>query len=199
MSRDRFISDNLYSMRERFKQNHADRLPVPSSPEETPETVTVQTDSPSPQTETVPAAGTAPATAEKPRHLPSLTADSGDRETNRERRELEGRLLRDLSFIDTESALARQRTEAMERFRKVAAELLEELNAPELSSRRIDMLRIKYFQAYGSFEAALSRRDHSQGELLQAPAAPRSNWPMVTAMIVSAAIVSLTLLLLFGR
>ena len=197
MSRDRFISDNLYSMRERFKQNHAERLPASSSPEETPEAITVQTVSPSPQTETVPAAGTV--SAEIPRRLPVLTTDSGDRENNRERRELEGRLLRDLSFIDTESALARQRTEAMERFRKVAAELLEELNAPELSFRRIDLLRIKYFQAYGSFEAALSRRDHSQGEHLQAPANPHSNWPMVTAMIVSAAIVSLTLLLLFGR
>lgn len=193
MSRDRFISDNLYSMRDRFKQNHAEHGSVPGhSGDESKEEI-ISMNSPA-----IPPENSSPAPASSAPRLPALAAADTDPENIRERRDLEGRLLRDLSFIETENELIRRKTDAINRFRNVAEELLNELNAGKLTSRQIDLLRIRYFQSYGSFEASVSDSKPAEFQTPQTQRSP-SNWPMVAAIIISAAMVSLTLLLLFGR
>ena len=197
MSRDRFISDNLYSMRDRFKQNHAEHVSVPGFGDDGSKEEIISMNSPEKSAEIPHPSPVSSVPSSVPR-LPALAAADTDPENIRERRDLEGRLLRDLSFIETENELIRRKTDAINRFRNVAEELLNELNAGKLTSRQIDLLRIKYFQAYGSFEASVSNSKNAE---FQAPQTQKSqsNWPMVAAIIISAAMVSLTLLLLFGR
>ncbi|MBE6391355.1 MAG: hypothetical protein E7042_04025 [Lentisphaerae bacterium] len=187
MARDRFISDNLYNMRERFRRNHAEHL------SEVPAENSVEVADRSSSEPVAPA----PAPAVPAPRLPSLNSSkNGD---NREKRELEGCLLRDLSFIEAEKELISNRSCAMENFRKIAEELLDELNQENLTPRQTDLLRIKYFQAYGRFEAAVSRRGNAaQTTPVQNSASPAS-WPIIAAISGAAILISLTLFLLFGR
>lgn len=197
MARDRFISDNLYNMRERFKRNHAEHLTFPVTPEAptglSEETNTEDVECPISKPQTV---ESSPASA-SPRRLPALSSSKdGD---NREKRELEGRLLRDLSFIEAEKEFIANQNYAMENFRKIAEELLNELNQEDLTPRQTDLLRIKYFQAYGRFESAVSKRGNAaQTTPIPSSAAP-SSWPIIAAIAGAAILISLTLCLLFGR
>ena len=187
MARDRFISDNLYNMRERFKRNHAEHLT--ETPAENNEKIVDRSTSGPVAIESSP-------TVSAPR-LPSLhSSKDGD---NRDRRELEGRLLRDLSFIDAEKEQISYQSAALESFRKIAEELLDELNQDNLTPRQTDLLRIKYFQAYGRFESAVSKRGNAaQATPVQSSAMP-SSWSIIAAISGAAILISLTLCLLFGR
>ena len=188
MSRDRFISDNLYSMRERFKRNHEENVSVSTIPEEL-----------------MPAEKPAPAPAQEPvtvSRISCISTTNANSEIVRDIRELEGRLLRDLSFIDAENEIAQQRNKTLSNFRETALNVLDKLKQEQLDTKEIDRLRSTYFQAYGRFEARFELRKNQKSssvELPCPPAAPQAVWPVVVAILLSGGLVALTLLLLFGR
>ena len=188
MSRDRFISDNLYSMRERFKRNHEENISASTIPEEL-----------------MPAEKPAPAPAQEPvtvSRISGISTTNANSETVRDIRELEGRLLRDLSFIDAENEIAQQRNKTLSNFRETALNILDKLKQEQLDTKEIDRLRSAYFQAYGRFEAMFELRKNQKSssvELPCPPAAPQAVWPVVVAILLSGGLVALTLLLLFGR
>ena len=188
MSRDRFISDNLYNMRERFKRNHEENVSVSAVPEEL---ISADKPAPAPMQE--------PVTVNR---ISGISTGNLNSEIVRDIRELEGRLLRDLSFIDAENEIAQQRNKALSNFRETALNVLDKLKQEKLDTKEIDRLRSSYFQAYGRFEAMfeLRKSQKSSGvELPCPPAAPQATWPMVVAILLSGGLVALTLLLLFGR
>ena len=188
MSRDRFISDNLYSMRERFKRNHEENVSASAIPEELMPAGKPEA-SPMPEPVTV-------------NRISGISTGNSNSEIVRDIRELEGRLLRDLSFIDAENEIAQQRNKALSDFRETALNLLDKLKQEKLDTKEIDRLRSSYFQAYGRFEAMFELRKNQKSssvELPCPPAAPQAVWPMVVAILLSGGLVALTLLLLFGR
>lgn len=218
MSRNGFISDDLYNMRERFKRNAERQSPgvtiQPSAPEVTPDvtqeaassaaapvqTISLTPPSPGPENS---AAETA-ASCGKLR-LPGLSVNSADSETNRERRDLEGRLLRDLSFMEVEKENLLRELRAIEQFNQTVTGQLEELKnidnaniTPAEYAKSIDRMRILYFQSFGRFDARNSRRNDApasgSGSELRFP----SPWPLAAGIISAAVIVSLTLIFLFG-
>lgn len=203
MPRDRFISDNLYNMRERFKRNHAEHQTVSDAPEadiiadKTTETPAEPEKKSFNTIDSVVSATTE--TPQKTVRLPQLAANSSSPENHRDIRELEGRLLRDLSFIDAENELIQQRSEAMKNFRNIAVDLLDELQKEGVSSRQLDLIRIKYFQAYGRFDAVVSQRGNASQTTLPDAGKSIPVWPVVSAVAGAALLISLTLIMLFGR
>lgn len=193
MSRDRFISDNLYSMRERFKRNHEETNSGSVLPENTPYSSEIK---PVVQEEQ------APRTSPVQTRLSAISSDSSANEKKRDIRELEGRLMRDLSFLEAENESLRQRNKILEDFHGTATEVLKKLHEEELSSGQLDQLRNRYFQAYGRFESTFELRNaKSTTDMVNfaAPAAIPSSWPIVAAILISGGFVALTLLFLFGR
>ena len=204
MSRKGYISDNLYDMRDRFKRNHAEHIvavPAQSVPAEAP-------------AEIVAAPASAVLPPEQPcerqqnvvsPRLPGLNDNREYGDHSRERRNLEGRLLRDLSFAEAESEKYSRKLEAAGAYRSVIAELLDELNTLDSSAKdagsyakELDILRIKYFHASGRFESEnsmLTGKAESAGN--NAPL-KISQWPLALAIICSAVIVALTMLFIFG-
>ena len=193
MSRDRFISDNLYSMRERFKRNHEETNPGSVLTENTSpanENKPVVQEEPSPRTSAV-----------QFRTSATASGSSAD-ETKRDIRELEGRLMRDLSFLDAENESLRQRSKVLDNFQQTATDVLNKLHENGLTPGQIDQLRNRYFQTYGRFESTFELRNpRNSADVINsaAPAAVPSSWPTVAAILISGGVVALTLLLLFGR
>ena len=208
MSRDKFISDDLYNMRERFKRNHSER-----SPETAPDRKNIpaaENDSEPVKSfasrQESPSAADAAADANVPEkthisRLPQIVTAGDNSDTARERRELEGKMLRDLSFIESETTFIREHTMTLEKFRTTIERLLDELsNRERLDERKISQLRSEYFQACGRFESSINHNGHRQNSntasTVQTPAA--NQWALATAIIISALIVSFTMLWLFG-
>lgn len=205
MSRDKFISDNLYNMRERFKRNQS--MNLPGAVQQTAENAADESSSAeiksfsSPQNAEVQTTQpTAPAPASTPR-LPQISTAKDNSDAAREQRDLEGRLLRDLSFIEAEEEDCRRYTADMAKFRAVIERQLNELashNPADMS--KINRLRIEYFQSRGRFDSVASRKsglgNHSPMPASSAPAA--SIWPLAVAILAGTLTVSLTMLWLFG-
>ena len=205
MSRDKFISDNLYNMRERFKRNQS--MNLPGAVHQTAENVADESSSAeiksfsSPQNAEVQATQpTAPAPASTPR-LPQISTAKDNSDAAREQRDLEGRLLRDLSFIEAEEEDCRRYTADMAKFRAVIERQLNELashNPADMS--KINRLRIEYFQSRGRFDSVASRKsglgNYSPMPASSAPAA--SIWPLAVAILAGTLTLSLTMLWLFG-
>ena len=215
MSRNGFISDDLYNMRERFRRNAERQAPgaaiqVPA-PEITPETApsaaapvqSIDLTPPAPQIQENSEAETA-GSAGKFR-LPGLSVNSSDSETSRERRDLEGRLLRDLSFMEVEKENLLRELRAIEKFNQTVTgqlEELKELDRAHLSAaeyaRTIDRMRILYFQSFGRFDARNSRRSDTPGSGSSSELRFPSPWPLAAGIVFAAVTISLTLIFLFG-
>ena len=199
MSRDKFISDDLYNMRERFKRNHSELLPdAPHSDGETPENIR-SFSSRNESSETT-AAKAQTHTTHIPR-LPQISASGENSETARERRDLEGRLLRDLNFVESEEDFIRKHSENMSKFKSVIERLLAELtDLDQLDARKLNQLRIEYFQAYGKFDSSLAHNslNKTSGTTQTAQSQPASSWPLAAAIISGALIISLAMFWMFG-
>lgn len=210
MSRDKFISDDLYNMRERFKRSQTANLPGSVQyPEQNPpeesssEIKTFSSHSePHPQRQdAVPGPGQYPPHAPR---LPKLQnpAVAVSSEHSREQRDLEGRLLRDLSFIEAEEKFTGMYSENLTGFRLIIERQLDELSRTDtLDERKLNQLRIEYFQASGRFEAAIMRSrniNHAAASSPVSQTAPQSPWPLAAAIVIGALTVSLTMLWLFG-
>ncbi|MBO5822915.1 MAG: hypothetical protein J6R86_07880 [Lentisphaeria bacterium] len=208
MSRDKFISDNLYNMRERFKRNQS--MNLPGAVQQTAEAAAAETSAAeiksfsSPQNVEAQVAPTpppvSPAPVSTPR-LPQISAARDNSDAAREQRDLEGRLLRDLSFIEAEEEDCRRYTADMAKFRAVIERQLNELasqNPADMS--KINRLRIEYFQSRGRFDSVTSRKGgHGNSAPMPASAAPAAScWPLAVAILAGTLTVSLTMLWLFG-
>ena len=206
MSRDKFISDSLYNMRDSFKRNHIEHQPTTGAGDDTADSSEINSISreiPEPIGETA-----VKTTASAPKmHLPQLAGFRNDGEAGRDRRDLEGRLLRDLSFIEAEEVFAEQHTAALKRFKSVIEKELSQLQEldksnsdPAVFKSAIERLRIEYFHSSGRFEAEVSRRNASNKFATPAEInmRPAPAWQVPAAIIASAIIVSLTMLMLFG-
>lgn len=208
MARDKFISDDLYNMRERFKRNHSEHLTDPSH--DNPDTVSAENvpdmvksfssrrDTRSSVTES----SSGPAALEKApvSRLPQIVAAGDDSDISRERRELEGKMLRDLSFVESEETFIREHAATLEKFRTTVERLLNELTDPERpDTGKINKLRIEYFQARGRFESSLahnsSNRNTNAASAKQA--STTSQWPLAIAIISGALLMSVTMIWLF--
>ena len=134
MSRDNFISDQLVDMRaklrdsyENYHQEHAESAPA-SRPE--PETA---------------AAAPTPAAV---KYLPSMRKSGENSEADRERRELEGRIIHDQAALDVERELLRHKLDELETFSAVLANARTRLNTDDVSRIALD-----YFAARGRWSA----------------------------------------------
>ena len=203
MSRDKFISDNLYNMRERFKRNQS--MNLPGAVQQTAENAAEESSSAeiksfsSPQNTEVQTTQ-APAPASAPR-LPQISTAKDNSDAAREQRDLEGRLLRDLSFIEAEEEDCRRYTADLAKFRAVIERQLNELasrNPADMS--KINRLRIEYFQSRGRFDSVFYRKiGHNNSLQTQNTVAPAtSSWQLAAAILIGTLTVSLTMLWLFG-
>ena len=218
MSRDKFISDDLYSMRERFKRNQSVHLSGnPSDPQENMQagkevselkTFASQT-APSPAVPPNPASTSGIPEEQTPRsastaapRLPRMTQSGNSSELDKEQRDLEGRLLRDLSFIEAEEKFIKMHAGKLAEFKAVVERQLDEFSASDkLDTRKFNQLRIEYFHAYGRFKAALSHWNSSGSSHPVSPSTSigsASDWKLAIAVFAGALTVSLTMLWLFG-
>ena len=116
-------------------------------------------------------------------------------------KELEGKILRDLSFIESETAFIREHSMTLEKFRNTIERLLDELTGQDRpDERKICQLRIEYFQACGRFESSMSHNGQSQNsKTIQSASSPASSqWALAAAIVTGALMVSFTMLWLFG-
>ena len=202
MSRNGFISDNLYDMRDRLKRNHEER----QQPNVIPDTQELpqNTGSAAPQSrqsDTKVEEERAPLSS-----LPQLSSSRYNDDAAREARDLEGRLLRDRSFADADAGYLKSYQAALENFQSSTEELLSELRSldkrslsPAEYAKKVDHLRLKYFHAYGKFDAV---RSHRNGGAAASGSDVRvtmpSQWYLVAGIIAASLIVSLTLVFIFG-
>ena len=209
MSRNGFISDNLYDMRDRFKRNHEERLQSPapseeSSPREEQEVLTLSKETPGS------VAKTSVAEVAKEHSgvssLPQLSSSRSNSDAAREARDLEGRLLRDRSFAEADAEYLQKYRASLEDFRSQVDSLLTELRALGKEhansadyARRVDALRLKYFHAYGKFDAMRTNRSSSAGSSgSDVNVTLPSQWGIVAGIVAASLIVSLTLIFIFG-
>ena len=204
MPRKDFINDSLINMSDRFKRHYDEfhNRQVSAAAENSD----VETDAVSEKT------------AEYPRlnervEMPVVKGAFDHTEIERERRDLEGRLLRDIAFVKAEQEMILHRKDAADEFYSVLQRELENLrgleNTPALSEgecrRRTDALRAAYFKAYGKFSAVVSAGSQAAGGVSVNPAASGENnngsrkWvaAIVSGMIISALIIAVTLIFIF--
>ncbi|MCI5779388.1 MAG: hypothetical protein MR051_06195 [Lentisphaeria bacterium] len=129
MARDNFISDHLVDMRaqlrdsyENFHQNRDDK------------------DDPGAAN---PAADAAP-----DKYLPTIRKNAETRDCDRERRDLEGRIIHDQAALDSERDILKNRLAELEKFSAVL-----ESSRARLEDGDLNKLRLDYFSARGRWSA----------------------------------------------
>lgn len=209
MGREEFLSSNLYGMRDRLRRNSAriqaekeerdTEVEVSSSappaaasaaeslpPEPPPsQESAVMASAPEGTAVTTPAAASASAVEVEISLLPTMNIPHEGSAAGRERRELEGNLLRDCAYADELLKRSRNELLATEEFRNALFRQLRELRdfdgqGRSLSekdySRQLARMRGEYFYASGKFEAAGKRSEHAKAvntPHFEAPPLPR--------------------------
>lgn len=206
MARNDFISDHLVNMRDRLKQNYAETHSADSTPASTPASATVSTASAA-APERIEANTTAAkaASGKIVSAAATMLRTSGRREEfDRMRRDLEGRLNRDTAAVAAELEHAAQRRAELERFQAKLADFTRRY--AELSgagdaeaARRLEHLRIEYYQAYGRVRAfdASSSMMPGAGNGTTAPGGHRAEWMAPAATLAATVLLCVTLLILF--
>lgn len=208
MSRNGFISDNLYDMRDRFKRNHEERQQSPAprdepSPRKEQDVLTLSKETPG----SVAKSSVAEVGKEYSgvSSLPQLSSSRSSSDAAREARDLEGRLLRDRSFAEADAEYLQKYRASLEDFRSQVDSLLTELRTLGKEhadsadyARRVDALRLKYFHAYGKFDAMRANRSSTGPSGSDVNVTLPSQWGIVAGIVAAALIVSLTLIFIFG-
>ncbi len=186
MPRNDFISDKLVHMSDRFKENYARNTPGAS--EEPADAAPV-------------AAASAGAAA--------VAGRDGERalEFGRTRRDLAGRLARDLAATERELAAACQRSSELERYLARLHDLQTALERLDESStlRELEKLQLDYFAAHGRVGVWLTGSPAPGVTVSGESAAPEISWrsvwrltlPVIAAILLAAAMVSVALLIVF--
>ncbi len=191
MPRSDYISDNLVNIRDRLKQNYAKTAEIAA---ENPEAASGTPSGPVP----------APLSTRTP-----LPARAGrNEELERARRDLEGRLLRDIAAATAELELERARRQELEKFLAVLNRNYAEFRqlgdsaGPDFS-RSLERLRGEYFQAAGRISAFELRRNPGGGTG-SADAEPKrfgrlmfESLPLMIALLAGAMIVAAAMLIVF--
>ncbi len=189
MPRNDFISDNLVNMRERFRQNAAAGNSTASS---------TGPDAPQPE-------NTAPVLPAPPA-APTSGNTGRDDERERVRRDLEGRILRDLAAARAELARLAGRREELSRFEQELAREWEEFRRLTPGSAeyagQLDRLRIEYFRQTGGVSALLVPAMPAAGAAADsAPSTFRrraaETLPLTLAILFAALIVAAAIILTF--
>lgn len=214
MARNDFISDHLVNMRDRLKQNYAEKHSSDStaaaSASSAPAVVEPGASADS-AASAVPERGesgtssvknavskmiSSPATA--------LRTSGRSEEFDRMRRDLEERLNRDTAAVAAELEHAAQRRAELERFQEKLADFTrryaELAGAGDAeAARRLEHLRIEYYQAYGRVRAfdASSSMMPGAGNGTTAPGGHRAEWMAPAATLAATVLLCVTLLILF--
>ncbi|MGF0034871.1 hypothetical protein [Victivallis vadensis] len=191
MPRSDYISDNLVNIRDRLKQNYA-------------KTAEAATEKPEAVSDTPPVPAPAPLST----RTPAFPHAGRNEELERARRDLEGRLLRDIAATTAELEQERIRRQELEKFLAVLNrnhtefQQLGNSGDPDFA-RKLERLRGEYFQAAGRVSAFELRRN-SGGGISPADADPKrfgrlmfEALPLMIALIAGALIVAAALLIIF--
>lgn len=194
MPRNDYISDKLVNISDRLKQNYAQSQPAAASPEpeETPAAIVPPNSNRVPETPPVPA------------WTPSPSSGRGS-EFERFRRDLEGRLVRDIAAVEAELNEEIHRRQELERFRAALERIQNEYNSlggdGNEQQKTLDRLRIEYFAASGRASAFDRGLAATPGGFQEEPrpfrAAVAATWPVAAALLLGALVLSATLLVLF--
>lgn len=192
-----YINDSLIKMRDRLRQNyedlHRDQIADPDA--EVPPVVPAE----SAQAPQQPRAEVAPE-----RRLPSIRRAGAESPGERERRELEGRIIHDLAETECEIGLLKNKLSELEKFRDVLQkehDLLLKM-AETGDDARLSAIRNEYFAAGGRRQAFVGEHGGAS-ERAAAEAAPASDrWQAMLiagAVLAGSIIVALVMVGLFGR
>lgn len=137
MSRDNFISDQLVDMRaqlrDRYEHLHHQEHAETAAPQQKSE--------PAPE-----AAATEPPASAK--YLPTIRHSGENGESDRERRELEGRIIHDQAALDLEREFLRRKLDELEKFSAVL-----ENSRDRLENEDAGRIALDYFAARGRWSA----------------------------------------------
>lgn len=202
MSRKAYISDHLLDMRDHLKRNY-EKLHQESS------------GSPAPVTDGIPqeSAKTSPGEAvtgerknveqsARMRYMPSIRKNNvPERKNDRERRELEGRVIHDLAWTECELELMDKKLEELRRFNAVLKQEHARLMEIAESSETVDLapLQAEYFAAGGRWKAFAqdSTPNNIEVPFPQNSVYKAGYWWVVAAILLSAGIISVALLNIF--
>ena len=187
-----FISDHLVNMRERLRANYEQlNRPADGSPADSPH-------HPAPQS-----AVTATTALESP---PSPRSSVRPGETEKIRRDLEGRIRRDCAETAAELEELDRRRRELQNFLTLLNEQVERLaerSSDDNDARELEAMRLKYFQAAGR---AAAFRPAAPGPAASEPREPEKPFsrlmvealPLGGAIVVAALIISGVLTLIFA-
>lgn len=215
MARKEYISDHLVNMREHLKRNYekfhqnaaaahsGDVAEKEDAPVENP----VSWDDPSADAppaekkieEPVEKSSGTPANL---RYMPSIRKGSANDASVRARRELEGKVIRDLNMSETRIQLLEQKLAELEQFHQVLKSTHEELLkiAESDDTSALNMLQAKYYAASGrwqAFESAENISSVSQESVSSSGIGTKDIWIIAGAILAGCVILSLVLVGIF--
>ena len=198
MSRKAYISDHLIDMRDRLQRNY-EKLHQTSDIAE--KEVSDAAKNPEPENVAIPE-NTVDSNSVKVRYMPSIRKANGvERKNDRERRELEGRVIHDLAQSESELELIEQELLEVRQFNNILKKTHAKLMEIAESSDTVDLapLQAEYFAASGR-RNAFARGHNREEKTLPDYSRPdnRGNWIVASAIILSGALVSLVLLGIFS-
>ena len=178
MSRDNFISDHLVDMRAQLRDSyenfHQNREPEHSEHEKTQVPETAATEEP------------------VGKYLPTIRKSNENSDADRERRDLEGRIIHDLAAVDRERELLQEQLAELEKFAEVLADSREKLESPDFNQ-----VRLNYFSARGRWIAG-EKPAATAGATVQSAGPNWGPYWIAGAVIAGSIIVALVLIGLFS-
>jgi len=198
MSRKAYISDHLIDMRDRLQRNyekvhHNSEAKKDEIPDDSVKNNDVATAAEKKENDI--------SDAQK-RYMPSIRrSNSVERKNDRERRELEGRVIHDLTKSECELELLQNELDEVRKYNSLLKKIHSELMTIAESTETVDLtpLQSEYFAASGRRNAFMRHQTAS------APPVPEyqksgngGQWLIAGAIILSGAIVSMVLLGIFS-
>ena len=202
MARDEFISDRLVNMREHLKRNykklHSDISGETSG--ESDEILYEKSVDVQPEKEEISPKTESPVNL---RYMPSISKRNGDENVLRRFRELEGKVIHDLTYSESALELLEKRVAELKKFHgvlKVSHETLLKM-AEDGDYSKLDELNSGYYSACGrwqAFEGVESADNISKASKSAEKSDSCGSWIISGAIIAGCIIVSAVLLILFA-
>ena len=204
MGREDFISDNLYHMRDRLRQNYEEKQLAKNGVPAAPVSVEMEAPAESGDAACVRQVSEAPSVAVS-QDITQADRIECDPARQRDMDELEVLLLRDFALVESESDFLRHSGDVMQKFSAALKEMLDELHKTDASQREsrrvLSALRKRYFQEYGRFDAVYQRlRAGANGGVRSETGylSNRAAWVIFAAVLGGSTMIAAVLVLLFG-